>query len=205
MIDKSILSAFMPKYLSPNASDKLFYDLAQFPNNIDKRLYHDDLLKEKTLFQGDGIDNLIFFSIPDDKKIVTKGIVISNTCDISDENNRLFQPYVCYAPIISFEKYGELVVKTNTYSSEQQYNNHMNDVRKQKISHMFFLPKGSCLKTDYVAFFDRVCSCPLKYLPPIGETSSRLFVLSDYGFYLFLFKLSIHFTRMQEKVSRSAF
>jgi len=32
---------------------------------------------------------------------------------------------------------------------------------------------------------------------------NRLFTLSDYGFYLFLFKLSLHLTRIREGVSRN--
>ena len=32
--------------------------------------------------------------------------------------------------------------------------------------------------------------------------SKRLFSLSDYGFYMLLFKLSVHFSRIQEKVNR---
>ena len=33
---------------------------------------------------------------------------------------------------------------------------------------------------------------------------NRIFTLSDYGAYLFLLKLSIHFTRVQDKVERKS-
>ena len=40
--------------------------------------------------------------------------------------------------------------------------------------------------------------------PENPSTKERLFVLNQFGFYLFLIKLSIHFTRFQEDVNRTA-
>ena len=50
------------------------------------------------------------------------------------------------------------------------------------------------------ALFGDVRSQPLDHF--MAGDRSLLFRLSDFGFYLFLFKLSIHFTRMLEGVER---
>ena len=53
---------------------------------------------------------------------------------------------------------------------------------------------------ESLALFGDVCSEPLDYFMS-GERSLTC-PLSDFGFYLFLVKLSIHFTRMLEGVER---
>jgi hypothetical protein len=64
------------------------------------------------------------------------------------------------------------------------------------------LPKIEGKLDDSIVFFDRVCNFPNKLIVRQNLKSRRLFTLSDYGAYLFLFKLSIHFTRIQDKVDR---
>ena len=57
---------------------------------------------------------------------------------------------------------------------------------------------------DSIVFFDRVCNFPNNKIPRENLKEQRLFTLSDYGSYLFLLKLSIHFTRIQDKVERKS-
>lgn len=64
------------------------------------------------------------------------------------------------------------------------------------------LLKGGGLERDSIVFLDRVNNLPIDTLPHNEISEQRLFTLSDYGFYLFLFKLSIHFTRIRDAVSR---
>lgn len=68
---------------------------------------------------------------------------------------------------------------------------------------MFYLPNISGLGEEAIALLDRITNCDLQKLDLDRLMESRLFTLSDYGFYIFLFKLSIHLTRIREGVSRS--
>jgi hypothetical protein len=53
-------------------------------------------------------------------------------------------------------------------------------------------------------FFDRLLHVSQKYVDRKTVQTRRLFSLSDYGFYLFVFKLSIHLSRIREGVDRGA-
>jgi len=76
-------------------------------------------------------------------------------------------------------------------------------MRKQLISSLSYLPKGSKLPDECVALLDHVNSCDVSVLTQENVVEKRLFSLSNYGFYLFLYKLSIHFTRVREAIDRS--
>jgi len=66
---------------------------------------------------------------------------------------------------------------------------------------MFYLPAGISLDEDYVALLSEISSFPLSmFLEEEGR--SRFVTLNMVGFYLFLFKLSIHFCRFHENVER---
>ena len=80
---------------------------------------------------------------------------------------------------------------------------HLEDVKAQKVSSMFFLPESEGIHEDSIALLDRVNHCAPSVIEPEDIDRRRLFSLSDYGFYLFIFKLSIHFTRIREGVPRS--
>ena len=85
----------------------------------------------------------------------------------------------------------------------ESINDHIARIKKQYISHIFFLPAGSQLENDSIVLFDRINSLPNSLQDRNKIPEQRLFTLSDYGFYLFLYKLSIHFTRIRENVSRN--
>ena len=58
MIDFDEIKKYLPKYLSREATEKLFQDLKDFPENIHKKFYGNVLNNENDLFQGDGILDL---------------------------------------------------------------------------------------------------------------------------------------------------
>jgi hypothetical protein len=90
-----------------------------------------------------------------------------------------------------------------TASREIAADRHISDIRQQRIASMFYLPRIDALGEESVALLDRINNCDLQALN-LGElVATRLFTLSDYGFYLFLFKLSIHLTRIRENVARN--
>jgi hypothetical protein len=154
---------------------------------------------------------LMFVNLPHSDARPLPAFVLSNTCDIDPSNERLYPTRIVYAPIFQLEKYRNALiedhVKIGRYKQEK-IDAHIEAIKKQFISHILFLPKGYGLMHDSIVFFDRLNNCPLdtlnsKNLDSKNKTNERLFSLSDYGFYLFLVKLSIHFTRIREKVKRS--
>jgi hypothetical protein len=99
----------------------------------------------------------------------------------------------------------ELLIKSHVDTGKrsiQAINSHVSDIRKQYISHIFYLPKGGNLENDSMIFFDRINNYPSDSIEGQELPDRRIFTLSDYGFYLFLFKLSVHFTRIRDGVSR---
>jgi hypothetical protein len=200
MIDLDDIKLYLPKYLSPETEQKLLEDLSEFPSNIDERMYTN--LESEIIFQGDCIKNLLIISLPNTETMKTNSIIISNTCDIDVSNKRKFSSNIIYTPLIKLEKYKELLISYNIYS-ETSIKNHIEDIKKQRITQIFYLPPSEKINEENIVFFDRVCSCDNRYLKRSNISEIRLFSLSQYGFYLFLFKLSIHFTRMYEGIDRT--
>ena len=52
--------------------------------------------------------------------------------------------------------------------------------------------------------FDKIYHVDNRFINRDTLEDQRLFSLSDYGFYMLTFKLSVHFSRIQEKVNRSS-
>mgnify|MGYP006347031977 CR=1 FL=1 len=69
-----------------------------------------------------------------------------------------------------------------------------------------YLPEdttGIGIDFDGIIFFDRVISIPLSNQRTEEFVQNRIFTLSNFGFYLFLLKISYHFTRVKERIDRN--
>ena len=190
---------YLPKYLSAESQERLFKELGQFPANIDSRLYTTKLKDERTVFQGDGLARVWVSNLPDPTVREARVMVLSNTCDTAPENESLMGPRLIYCPIISLPRWEEALRQQARIPSTEFLAN----IRAQKVSTMFYLPKNNALGEEAIALLDRINNCDLQKLNLDELTGTRLFTLSDYGFYMFLFKLSIHLTRIREGVSRN--
>ena len=190
---------YLPKYLSDDAQERLFKELSQFPENIDSRLYTLKLQDEPTIFQGDGLARIWVSNLPDPTVRATRVMVLSNTCDLAVENKRLVRPRLIYCPIMSLPKWERILSEHGNIPTTE----FLADIRAQKVSTMFYLPKNHALGEEAIVLLDRINNCDLQKLDLEELTSTRLFTLSDYGFYMFLFKLSIHLTRIRERVLRN--
>lgn len=195
------LKIYLPKFLSAESDHELFAGLKDFPNNIDTRLYTNYLSESDIIYQGDGINDMLVINLPNPEIKPVPSIVLSNTCDIDLINQRNFPSQVVYAPIFNLEKYKNSLYK-KSQKTREQIDSHLVSLMKQEITQIFYLPKIEGKLDDSIVFFDRVCNFPNKLIVRQNLNSRRLFTLSDYGAYLFLFKLSIHFTRVQDKVDR---
>lgn len=197
------LKIYLPKFLSAPSEENLFNCLEDFPHNIDNKFYTNYLKRESTVFQGDGLDELLLVDFSDMSNKPGRGIILSNTCDISHGNSRLFPSQVVYAPIFNLEKYKASISKAESKTADQ-INNHILSIKKQEISQIFFLPKYDNVIEESIVFLDRVINCSNQKISREDLPENRVFTLSDYGAYIFLLKLSIHFTRIQDNVERKS-
>lgn len=197
------IKIYLPKFLSAESEKELFAGLKDFPNNIDGRLYTGYLKDSEIIYQGDGLMDLLVVNLPSPDIKPVPSMILSNTCDIALDNLRNFPSQLVYAPIFNLKKYQDKLY-TESHNSKKQIDSHIDSVRHQRITQVFFLPKIEDKIDDSIVFFDRVCNFPNKLIDRDNLKERRLFTLSDYGAYLFLLKLSIHFTRIKDNVERKS-
>lgn len=200
-MDLEDIRRYLPTYLSPEAQDRLFSELKQFPDNVDQRMYSTGGIDNETVFQGDGIRELPQIFLPDDRIEPKPALVLSNTCDIDLRNRRSIPPRIVYCPIINLEKFRTRLLGTDYFDSEEKVDEYIGVIRRQEVSTIFFLPAYQNME-DSLALLDGINSCRRDVIDDNQIQAFRLFTLSNYGFYLFLYKLSIHFTRIREGVER---
>lgn len=195
------IKIYLPKFLSAESERDLFLGLRDFPDNIDKRLYTTYLDGTDIIYQGDGLNNLLVVNIPNTEIKPAPGIILSNTCDIDIQNIRNFPSQIVYAPIFNLAKYNQALIKASE-KSESQIFDHIESIKRQEITQIYYLPKYEGRLEESIVFLDRVNNMPNNSVDRKNIKDQRIFTLSDYGIYLFILKLSIHFTRIQDKVER---
>ena len=158
-------------------------------------------LNDEIIYQGDGIDNMPVINLSQDIKDIKHipSLILSNTCDMDLANKRMFPSSIMYAPIIKLSKYQALLYKECT--DKDKITNHISDIKRQRITQIMYLPATNNMEESLV-FLDRIFNIDNKYIDRTNLENIRIFSFSDYGFYLLIFKLSVHFSRIQEKVNR---
>ena len=193
------IKKYLPQYLSDSDAKQLFSALKDFPNNIDERFYSNDSLDDNILYQGDCLKDIPAFYLPDTRSKLSQSMAISNTCDMDLNNKRLWNTRILFSQIILLEKLEKALYQK---FSEDRISNYISSLKKQQITNAFYLPKSKNLD-EAVAFFDYTNSFDINFVDRESLKEKRLVSLSNYGFYILLLKLSIHFTRIQEKVQRN--
>jgi hypothetical protein len=190
------LKIYLPKFLSQESDNELYSSLRDFPDNIDGRLYTNYLSDSELIYQGDGIKEMLVINLPKTDVKPAPSIILSNTCDIDLDNPRNFPSQIVYSPIFNLEKYRQsLIAKSN--KTVEQINAHIASIKRQEPTQIFYLPKLEGRLDESIVFLDRVNNLPSKFVERATVPEKRIFTLSDYGAYLFLLKLSIHFTRIK--------
>lgn len=193
-ITAEALSEQIPYYLTAHQKEGLVKALSEFPNcNYYTNFGPDEML------QGDSWTKLKIFNFTDGTHRLLKGIFLTNSCDMDPANGRALSPKVTFAPIIPLKNYRRLLEQSGV--KNESINSKFQDIKKQAITSIFYLPQGGNLEEDYIALLEDVHSMPLNSYLEI-ERRAKMFTLSQVGFYLFLMKLSIHFCRMHEAVFR---
>ena len=159
--------------------------------------YYTTLHPDK-LLQGDGWTELEVFN-PENMEVKrVKAIILSNTCDVDADNKRRLPANIVYAPLIRLSKYIAVLAHGIT---QQELKDHIEAIKKQEVTNIFYVPSGSVLDEDHIALLDDVHSTKLESFAQ-RQDRKKVFTLSQAGFYLFLMKLSIHFCRFGEGINR---
>lgn len=185
----------IPYYLTQEAKNGLVKALNDFPEKIN---YYTAKHQDQ-LLQGDGWNSLDIINIETAERKSIKGIILSNSCDISPENTRDVPARIVFAPIIPLSLYEGLLAQSGI--DLEKVSSKVSSIKLQKVTSLFYLPKGGCLESDHIAVLDDLHTLPTLCFYRKADREKQ-FTLSQAGFYLFLFKLSIHFCRFHENVFR---
>lgn len=154
--------------------------------------------------QGDGLGDMAYIRLPDPEVLTGKAMVLSSTCDIALENQRKFTSRIIYAPLLKLESYEAELRAYESARGKKKYTStqvdtHIDEIRKQKVGQVFYLPKGKYLDEEAIVFFDTLCSCDNESISREHLEAKRMFSLSAYGWHIFLVKLSLFFTRATDQ------
>lgn len=195
------IKLYLPRYLSADSQAELFSGLKDFPDKLDQRFYTDALAHEEIIFQGDGIRRLLAIQLPEDlQPKIVNGIILSNTCDTFGGNIRAFSSRIVYAPIVTLAKYIARIEEKKIDNFELK--DHIQAIKKQYVTQILFLPEIKGRLEDSIVFLDGILNIKNSFINRSELKHDRIFTLSNLGHYILLIKLSIHFSRIQERVDR---
>lgn len=200
MMDTNDIKKYLPKYLSAESYKELIAGLKDFPNNMDSRFYT-KYLNDNVIYQGDGLSGCPTFNFLTMTRKDVHSIVISNTCDIDVSNERLFGSQIVYSPIIELDRYESILLQT---IPREKIEAHLKSIKRQEITQILYLPSNGGALKESIVFLDRIFNVDNSFVKRDMLNELRTFSLSDYGSYVFLLKLSIHFTRIQDRVDRKS-
>jgi len=208
ILSETAFEELLPPYLHDITKNRIRNALSQFSGakEID---YSDFYSAENTdfLMQGDILHSVKGIMWDEGSGEVQSGynpaMLISNSCDVSIENIRsVNQKDALFAPIVPLEEY--ISDRKAAGFKEDQIQGFLNRLRKQEFTNLFYLPSNPINKKEYLARFDRIYWLPLILLQDaINEIEKARFIsLSQWGWYLFMVKLSLHNSRVPETVER---
>lgn len=193
------LQEHIPPYLTLEQKAALTSAISRFPN--EKEYYLPGLYAAEML-QGDCWTNLQIFKFETGEKKKIPGIVLSNSCDISPENKRELRTNIVFSPLIKLSKYASLL--ENSGLEPVKVKAKIEAIKKQAVTTIFYLPDAiGGFGDEYIVILDNVHTMPSSAIK-VGEENNKGFTLNTVGFYLFIFKLSMHFCRLRENVVRAA-
>ena len=200
-MDIDLVKVFLPKFLSAETEKELYEGISQFPEKYDQ-IYTSYIPEDQVLFQGDCLESLPFYKISKHGVPIWKNapcILLSNTCDMDIRNSRKYSSQIVYAPIFSLEKFKKFVLEKRY--SEDSVNGLISEIKKQRCTQLLYLPANGNLQ-ESVVFLDRLYNMPANAISRDNLQETRIETLNIFGSYLLLLKISIHFTRMKDTISK---
>lgn len=151
------------------------------------------------MLQGDGWRGFQLFKFDTGEKRSVQGLIMSNSCDVDPENPRDFPARVIFAPLVKLAAYEGLLRASGI--NTKRVDAKIASIKAQTTTNLFYLPAGGPLAEDHVVRLDDAHSMPVAAHINAPDRE-KLFTLSNTGFYMLVFKLSVHFCRLHEKVNR---
>ena len=198
MVSFEDAEVFLPKYLSPESRKQLFAELKNF-----EHINYFCVVDDPEPLQGDGWMGVSFVDL-DSSPISMRStsiVVISNSCDIAQANQRKLPPRITISPLIRLSRMVALLQKNGI--DKEYVDQYCRDLRAQEVTNAFFLPRGAGIEEDSVVVLDNVQSIRLDGFAKSSERK-RTFTLSQSAFWLYLVKLAIHYCRAQEGILRTS-
>jgi hypothetical protein len=155
---------------------------------------------QQEMLQGDGWQRLQLRNFETGERIFINGVVLSNTCDVSPDNQRDLPVRIIFAPLIPLAAYVSMLEKAGV--QKVSIDSKVDAIRRQKVTSLFYTPTGSGLTSEHIVVLDDVHSMPAAVYES-DKSNGKIFTLSQAGFYLLILKLSIHFCRFHENVART--
>lgn len=200
----------LPAYLLRTDKQRIKDGLKQFfPEHRTGEIQYSDFffVSENDYFmQGDLIESLPIVDWDFDNSTFNTAfgqtMLVSNSCDVSAGNERLSTKNALFAQVIPLQEYVNDLEESGT--SKAQIDSLLSDLRNQKLTNVFYLPPNPLNDLEYLVFLDKICWFPssefVKKMPNIQK--ERFISLTNWAYYLFIFKLSVHFCRVPEEVER---
>lgn len=187
----------IPYYLTQPQKEGLVKALEDFPENTNYYLsdYPTDL--KTAALQGDVFQSLTIYGPKGSRQI--KGIILSNSCDIDTQNKRDFPMRAVFAPLVSLSAMVDRL--RGAKIPEETIEAKLDAIKKQLVTNIVYLPECEHIP-ESIIFLDDVHQIPTEALREALEEQNKILTLSQVGFYILLFKLSIHFCRFHENVAR---
>ncbi len=107
---------------------------------------------------------------------------------------------IIFSPLVKLDTFKNLLYASRMEG--RRIEEKIRSIKAQKTTSVFYIPAGGPLAEDHVVRFDELHSMPVA-AHSADPNRQKLFTLSNIGFYMLAFKLSIHFCRLQEKVNRN--
>ena len=194
---------YLPPYLSAEERELVHRELKSIGSGRDANYFlgrHHESSGDERMRQGDGWQGFQLFAFSAGKLHTVKGLVLSNSCDVDPDNPRDLPTRVIFSPLVKLATYRDLLEGSSV--PKRTIDDKIRSIKSQQTTNIFYLPSNGPLGEDYIARFDEIHSMPLSVHNQHAD-KAKLFTLSDTGFYMLTLKLSIHFCRLQEQVSRN--
>ena len=203
--------SLLPAYLLDYQKERLSRALGQFQGSDSENTeidYSDFYLfnPPQTLLQGDlmlsvprpiwNIERQIF------ETFFSRGLLISNSCDVALDNKRTIQKDAVFAPIIPLSEFEKDLIEKDF--NRQKIESIFKQLKNQLYSNILYLPSPERAHNGFIVYLDQLFSLPNEEIVFLQKdlTKHRYQTLDNFGSYLMIVKLSFHFCRVPEEVER---
>lgn len=201
------LDRLLPPELTDQKKGRLRDGLKQFsdPKNTQDKFYTDFYLTKNYNYflQGDLIREIRFPVFDKEsreyRKLYYDALLISNTCDVDESNKRIVPKKPILAKLIPIENFVESLRELEVENAAEI----LTQIKNQQFSNVFYLPMTKD-KHEYLAYLDDLSNIEKEELNALKEdiSTNRIESLEYFGYYLFIFKLSYHLSRLPEETER---